>query len=163
MYTPPGGRMPCTGRAKCGRLTISDHGTIAGADDLALVVDVVDERVERADPLRQPALDRRPLRRGDDPRDEVERERRGRARAVGGRQLERDPLLHEDRVAQLAGRDEPLRAEALELGDQRVGVRRAGTVRAEHLVVGRLRWPPRGRPSSRSSRVGCSRSSAHSR
>ena len=44
-------------------------------DDLAGVVDVVDEVVERADPLRQAALDRRPLARGDDPRHEIERER----------------------------------------------------------------------------------------
>ena len=51
-------------------------GHDAGPDDLALVVDVVDEAVQRADALHQPALDVRPTPRGQDARDEVERERR---------------------------------------------------------------------------------------
>ena len=51
----------------------------ARAHDLARVVDVVDERVQRADPLRQAALDHGPLRGGQDARDQIERERRGRA------------------------------------------------------------------------------------
>ena len=52
-------------------------------DDLAPVVDVVDEVVQRPDALRQAALDRRPLGRGDDARHEVERERAVADRVVG--------------------------------------------------------------------------------
>ena len=54
----------------------------AVVDDLAPVVDVVDEAVQRADPLGQAALDRRPLRRRDHPRHEVQRERPVADRAV---------------------------------------------------------------------------------
>jgi hypothetical protein len=46
------------------------------------VVDVVDEGVERADALGQPALDRRPLGGGEDPRDEVQGPRAVAALAV---------------------------------------------------------------------------------
>ena len=45
-------------------------------DDLLLVIDVVDERVQRVDALLQPALDPCPLRGAHDARDEVEREDR---------------------------------------------------------------------------------------
>src|SRR5262249_22797097 len=44
-------------------------------DDLVRVVDVVDERIEGPDPLREAALDRRPLGRGEDARDQVQRPR----------------------------------------------------------------------------------------
>ena len=37
-------------------------GDDAVLDDLAVVVDVVDEQVERVNPLLQPALDRSPIR-----------------------------------------------------------------------------------------------------
>ena len=67
--------MPCAARAKCERLAISDQGDDAGLDDLALVVDVGDELVQRADPLGEAALELAPLVGGDDPRHEVERER----------------------------------------------------------------------------------------
>ena len=50
-------------------------GNDPGAHDLARAVDVVEEPLERAHPLRDPALDQRPLRRGDDTGHEVERER----------------------------------------------------------------------------------------
>ena len=42
-------------------------------DDPLVVVDVVDEQVQRLDPLAQPALDARPLVARDHPRDDVER------------------------------------------------------------------------------------------
>ena len=104
-------------------------------DDLALVVHVSNEVVERPDSLREPTLDHRPLRRWDDPRHQVERERAVRDGAIGGRQVECDALAHEERIAQLAGRDEPLRTEALELRDQRFGVRAACAMGVEDLVV----------------------------
>ncbi len=44
------------------------------ADDLARVVDVVDEVVQRADALREAALDRAPFLAAEHARDEVERE-----------------------------------------------------------------------------------------
>ena len=104
--------------------------------DLAPVVDVVDEAVERPDPLREPALDRAPLVHGEDPRHEVERERAvDRGVAVGAADLEGDALAHEDRVAPMAGLDQALVPERLERGGQRrrVGARRAAAV--VHLVV----------------------------
>ena len=44
------------------------------AEDQAVVVDVVDEQVQRPDPLLQPALDPVPLVGGDQPGDRVERD-----------------------------------------------------------------------------------------
>ena len=112
-------------------------GDDPGLDDLALVVDVVDELVQRADPLREPAFDRPPLSAGDDPRDEVERERPVDHLAVGAGQIEGDPLAHEDRVAQRPGGDEVLGAETVEFGDQRLGVLARDAVGGEDLVEGR--------------------------
>ena len=85
------------------------------ADDLARVVDVVDEGVERADALREAALDRDPLLGRDDPRHQVERERTVLGAVLAG-QLEGDALLHEDRVAPAP---------------------RGGKVRGPHLLEGR--------------------------
>jgi hypothetical protein len=70
-----------------------------GADDLAGVVDVVDEAVQRADALREAALDVRPLGRRQDPQDEVQRERALERRAALAGRVERDALLQEDRVS----------------------------------------------------------------
>ena len=71
----------------------------AVADDLAVVVDVVDEQVERAHALGEPALDHAPLVAGEDARHEVEREGTVAGGAVGAGRVERDALLDEDRVA----------------------------------------------------------------
>jgi hypothetical protein len=103
------------------------------------VVDVVDELVERADPLGEPAFDRRPFGARDDPRDEVERKRAVHHLAVGAGQIEGDPLAHEDRVAQRPGGDEVLRAKTLEFGDERLGIRARGAVGGEDLVEGHRR------------------------
>jgi hypothetical protein len=46
-----------------------------GADNLVRVVDVIDERVERSNPLGQTALDRRPLSGREHARDEIQRPR----------------------------------------------------------------------------------------
>ena len=104
--------------------------------DLAPVVDVVDEAVQCPDPLREPALDRAPLVDRQDPRHEVERERAvDGGVAVGAPDLEGDALAHEDRVAPVAGLDEPLVPERLQRSGQR---RRVGAWRAAavvHLVV----------------------------
>jgi hypothetical protein len=51
-------------------------------EDALAVVDVVDERVERPNPLLQAALDPRPFLGADDSRDQVERERALRAGRV---------------------------------------------------------------------------------
>ena len=105
------------------------------------VVDVVDERVQRADPLGEAPLDRRPFGGGEHPRHEIERPRPVTTLAVGPSDLERDPLLHEDRVAPAPGGIEGLRSEALERGHQRGGVRVRRAVRAEHLVAATGRNP----------------------
>ena len=108
-------------------------------DDLVRVVDVVDERVQRPDPLRQAALDDRPLGAGQHPRHEVQRPGTVTTLAIGARHLERDPLLHEDRVAALAGGAERLRTEAIERGHQRPRVRQRPPTRVEQLVDAALR------------------------
>jgi hypothetical protein len=115
-----------------------------GPDDLALVVDVVDEAVQRADALREAALDVVPLGRGQDPRDQVERERAVLDGAVLAGGVERDALLDEDRVAPVAGGRQQLRAQARDLGGERDGVRAGDAVRAEDLVE-----VPGGRPVGR--------------
>ena len=51
-------------------------------EDLLLVVEVVEEQVERGDALDEPRLEPRPLVRRDDPRDQVEREDAFRALGV---------------------------------------------------------------------------------
>ena len=89
-------------------------GHEALADDLARVVDVVDEVVQRADALREAALDRAPFLAAEHARHEVQREGpfvRGAAVAPLG--LEGDALLHEDRVAAPARLDEALGPEPL--------------------------------------------------
>ena len=106
----------------------------AGAHDLARVVDVVDERVERADALRQPALDRDPLVGRDDPRHEVQRERAVLGAVLAG-QLEGDALLHEDRVAPAAGGGQVLGPHVLKGGDELRGVRRRGAARSGEDLV----------------------------
>ena len=46
----------------------------AGADDLLAVIDVVEEGIQRPDALLDAALEQPPFRRGDDARDEIERD-----------------------------------------------------------------------------------------
>jgi hypothetical protein len=118
-------------------------------DDLAPVVDVVDEAVERADALGEPPLDRPPLRGGDDPGDQVERERPVAdgpfdVRPAG---VERDALLQEDRVAPAAGGREPLGGQLLErLGEGHgVGPRAVGR---ERLVALRRQGAGQRPPSA---------------
>jgi hypothetical protein len=55
----------------------------AVGDDPLVVVQVVDEHVDRPEPLGESGLDATPLRRGDDPRDDVERPGPVDATAVG--------------------------------------------------------------------------------
>ena len=105
------------------------------ADDLAPVVDVVDERVQRPQALGEAALDRLPLGRRDDPRHEVERE--GAllvARAVGVGDRERDPLLAEDLVAPAPEVDQRHPAHPVEGGDEPGGVLARRPALGEELV-----------------------------
>jgi hypothetical protein len=104
------------------------------------VVDVLDERVERAHSLGEAALDDPPLVRGQDARNQVERERPVSGwPSVGTGRVEGDALLDEDRVAALARGPEPLAPEAL----QRARERRRGGARSsralEELVEEALR------------------------
>jgi hypothetical protein len=54
-------------------------------DDFAVVVDVVEEEIQRGDPLSQPALDLFPFRRGDNPGQQVVRKNPLRAVTRQGR------------------------------------------------------------------------------
>jgi hypothetical protein len=87
------------------------------------VVDVIDERVQRPDPLCQPALDAGPLPSREYPRHQVQRERPVAALAVGSGHLEGDALLHEDRVAPAACFQQGLRPQPLQRVDQRSDMR----------------------------------------
>jgi hypothetical protein len=109
-------------------------GHEALADDLAGVVDVIDEVVQRADPLGQAALYVSPFLTADHPRHEVQWEGTfvGGAAAAAG--LKRDALLHEDRIAPAARLDQPLGAQAPELVDERLGGSSRRSVRLEQLV-----------------------------
>ncbi|CAN5233345.1 hypothetical protein BH20ACT16_BH20ACT16_12440 [soil metagenome] len=105
------------------------------ADDLASVVDVVDEAVQRADALGDAALDLRPLVGRQDPRHEVQRHRALERRPVLARRVERDPLLDEDRVASPPGGGKLFGPERLQAGCERGGVRSRLAVAVEQLVV----------------------------
>jgi hypothetical protein len=98
------------------------------------VVDVVDEVVQRADALRQAALDVAPFLTAEHARHQIQRERSFMGWPATAARLERDPLLHEDRVAPASGVHQALRTKSLELLDQRArrGARRA--VELEQLV-----------------------------
>ncbi len=105
-----------------------------GTQDALLVIDVVQEQVERPDALLEPAFDPRPFLRGHDPRDEIERHRLlGAARILVHR--EGDPL----RLERQLGR-------TLALLDIRGAERRqaAGEVRVvrPHLAGGREHLVP---------------------
>ena len=127
------------------------------ADDLAPVVDVVDERVQRPQPLRQPALDRLPLGRRDDPWHEVERKRPVLdSGTVGAGDREGDPLLAEDLVAAAAEIDHRQPPDRVEGGDQLGGVRARRPRCREQLVDeagGRLVAARLAHESSRSARL----------
>lgn len=105
------------------------------------VVNVVDECVQRPDPLGESALDRCPLGGGQDARHEVEGERAVPAMPVIAWHLERDPLVHEDRVAKPARRLDPLGSEPVERRDQRLGVRQRAAGRIDELIAAAWRDP----------------------
>ena len=110
-----------------------DDALVDGAGDLALAgVDVVEEGLERGDPLHDPALDDLPLVGGDDPGHRVEREGPLLPRVVEG-----DALVEVgpgEGVGALLERLARHRAQGVE--DRLVGgARRPGL--GEHLVVGR--------------------------
>src|ERR1019366_6394079 len=93
------------------------------------------------DALGEPALYVPPFLPAEHARDEVQRERPfvgGSAHAAG---LERDPLLHEDRVASPSRLDHPLGAEASQLLDQRARGGSGRPVLLEQLVQEGCLWP----------------------
>ena len=106
----------------------------AGADDLAGVVDVVDEAVQRTDALGEPALDVRPLHRRQDARHEVQRKGPLERRTILAGRVEGDPLLDEDRVTATAGHGEQLGPELPQGGGERGRVRTRRPVGLEELV-----------------------------
>ncbi len=97
------------------------------AEDAAVVVDVVEEEVERLDALEQTGFERLPFRGGDRPRDEVEGENLLDAAAIGI-DGEGDALIDEDEVGAGAALLELGGLQAAEAFDDEpgVGVRPAG-------------------------------------
>ena len=72
-HTPKRGRTPLALEAEVGGVVEQLAGEHPVGDDALVVVEVVDEAVERDEALHQPALDARPLPRLDDAGDDVER------------------------------------------------------------------------------------------
>ena len=72
-------------------------------EDLLVVVDVVDEEVERLDALPQPRLDQPPLAGRDQARDQVERKDPLSPLRRVGVDGEGDPLVQEGAVGEIAG------------------------------------------------------------
>ena len=70
---PRGGFRPAHGLEKALARGDQPFGHDAVANDLLIVIEVVDEQVQRVDPLLQTPLDARPLVELDDPRQDVER------------------------------------------------------------------------------------------
>ena len=105
----------------------------AGSEDLPVVVDVVEEEVERAHALLEPALDAFPLLGQDDPRDEIERhDLLDAARVLVHRERDATRLEAEVRGA-LPARD-LVRGERFQLPRERGVVRAHDAGRREHLV-----------------------------
>jgi hypothetical protein len=69
---PDGTSTPIISGRNCALFSTCSGGMHAGLEDLLLVVDVVEEGVERLHPLPQAGLQRLPLGRRDDARDDVE-------------------------------------------------------------------------------------------
>src|ERR1019366_637325 len=129
--------------------------------DLAGVVDVVDEVVERADALGQAALDVAPFLAAEHAWHEVERKWPFVRRAAAAAGLEGDALLHEDRVAPTARLDQPGRTKSPELLHERPGGWARRAVELEQPVEeGRLRAVGVDRlllPAGVKGRCGCPR------
>ena len=121
--------MPAASRRKC---ALGDHQPArhhAVGEDLARAVHVGQERLQRADPLRDAGLDVLPLGGGDDARDDVHRER-----PLDALQRERDALI-EERAGQHVGAEPQLGAgERPQRGVQRLVAARGSAGVAEHLV-----------------------------
>ena len=114
-------------------------------DDSLLAVDVVEEEVERAHPLDQAALEPVPLRAGDHPRDQVEREDPLDPLLLAV-DREADPLVHERELDRAPPLLELLEAEPAELHGESPIVPPRLPDRLEHLVVERagvVRLPER--------------------
>ncbi len=106
-----------------------------------VVVHVLEEQVERGDPLDEAVLDRLPLGGGDDARHEVEREDALEPLffAVHG---EGDALVQEREPLQALAALDVLSRERLEDGDERRVVRPGAALGFEQLVVAAGRRPP---------------------
>ena len=87
-------------KVRAGRHQAPRHEALA--DDLASVVHVVDEMIQRADPLGEPALDLTPFLAAEHARDQIEWKRAFVREPALAARLERDALLHEHRVAPAA-------------------------------------------------------------
>ncbi len=111
-------------------------GHDAIVEDLAVVVDVADEQVERPDPLLEPALDHGPLAGGHQPGDRVEGDDTldPLAASVDG---EGDALLPHREVGQAVATLELVRPQLHQTFMQRRVMRPRAARPLEHLVVAR--------------------------
>ena len=131
--TPPGGFRPTHCFRKLLAVPTMLGGDDAVLDDLLVVVDVVDEQVQRADPLLEAALDPVPFGGRDDPRDDVERKDPLGAGAVAV-DVERDPHVQQRALGRLLAAQQLAVRHRLDQLDQRPGGRSRLAAGLEHLV-----------------------------
>jgi hypothetical protein len=120
-------------RAEC--LCRLNHvgGNDTRLDDGLVVIDVVDEPIQREDALLETAFDRVPLRGRHDPRHEVEREDALGTRAVTV-DVERDAHLHQRAFGRTLTTEQLAVGQRVDELDQRARERSGHAARFEHLV-----------------------------
>ncbi len=136
---PRGGVRPMHCLAKAGRGGHHVLGQDAVADDALLVVDVLQEQVERGDSLLQPALQPLPFVVTDDPRDDVERNDPLGALPVAV-DVERDAKLDHRAVGGPLPANQVVRRHAAHPLEQRLAIGPRPARAVEHFVIkaGRL-------------------------
>ena len=136
--TPPGGFRPTHCFSKAAGRRDDVGGDDAVFDDGLVVVDVMNEQVQRADPLLEAALDHVPFGGGHDPRDEIEGKDPLGAGAVAVH-VEGDPHVQERALGRLLPAQELAVGHRLEQLDERPGRGSRLGARLEHLVKESIR------------------------
>ena len=131
--TPPGGFMSTHCFRKLLAVLMISAGMTPSLTIVLVVVDVVDEQVQRADPLLEALLDPVPFGRRDDPRDEIEGKDPLGAGAVAVH-VERDAHVQERALGRLLPAQQLAVRHRLDQLDQRPGGRLEARARLEHLV-----------------------------
>ena len=114
---------------------LGDH---AIAHDFLVVVQIVDQHVQRGDPLLEPALERLPFIAADDPRDDVERNDPLEPAAIAV-DVERNSELHHRPVGRVLSAGEVFRQHAADALAERLAIGRGQPFVVEHFIVEAVR------------------------